>query len=72
MSSLSNPQEFVDDQSVQDGQNDDGSDPDQNLTDHDVGLEQEAVAVVFSFLGKIEILLLLWNRKLSLTSIIGK
>ena len=59
MSSLSNPQKFVDDQSVQDGQNDDGSDPDQNLTDHDVGLEQEAGAVVFSFLGKIEILLLL-------------
>ena len=59
MSSLSNPQEFIDDESVQDGQDDDWSNSDQYLTDHDVGLEEEAGAVVFSFLGKIEIRLLL-------------
>ena len=58
MSPLSNPQEFIDDESVEDGQDDDGSNPDQYLTDHDVGLEEEAGAVVFSFLGEIEIPLL--------------
>ena len=40
MPSLGDPQELVDDQSVEDGQDDDGSDPDQDLTGHDVGLEQ--------------------------------
>ena len=58
MSSLGNSQEFINDESVEDSQDDDGSDPDQDLTDHDVGLEEEAGAVVLSFLGKIEILLL--------------
>ena len=58
MSSLSNPQEFINDESVQDSQDDDWSNSDQYLTDHDVGLEEEAGAVVFSFLGEIEILLL--------------
>ena len=58
MSSLSNPQEFINDESVEDGQDDDWSNPYQYLTDHDVGLEEEAGAVVLSFLGKIEILLL--------------
>ena len=58
MSSLGNPQEFINDESVEDGQDDDGSNPDQYLTDHDVGLEEQAGAVVLSFLGKIEILLL--------------
>ena len=59
MSPLSNPQEFIDDESVEDGQDDDWSNPYQYLTDHDVGLEEEAGTVVFSFLGKIEIRLLL-------------
>ena len=58
MSSLSNPQEFINDESVEDGQDDDGSNPDQYLTDHDIGLEEQAGAVVLSFLGKVEILLL--------------
>ena len=39
MSSLSNPQEFINDESVEDGQDDDWSYPYQYLTDHDVGLE---------------------------------
>ena len=58
MPSLGDPQELVDDQSVEDGQDDDGSDPDQDLTDIGVGLEEEAGAIVLSFLGKIEILFL--------------
>ena len=58
MSSLGNSQEFINDESVEDSQDDDGSNPHQDLTDHDVGLEEEAGAVVLSFLGKIEILLL--------------
>ena len=56
--SLGNPQEFINDESVEDGQDDDGSDPDQDLTDVGVGLEEEAGAIVLSFLGKIEITLL--------------
>ena len=40
MSSLGNPQEFINDQSVEDSQDDDGSNPDQYLTDHDVRLEE--------------------------------
>ena len=56
MSSLGNSQEFINDESVEDSQDDDGSNPDQYFTDHDVGLEEKAGAVVFSFLGKIEIL----------------
>ena len=59
MSSLGDPQKLVNDESVEDGEDDDGTNPDQDLTQHDVGLEQEAGAVVFSFLGKIEIRLLL-------------
>ena len=39
--SLGNPQEFINDEGVEDGQDDDGSDPDQDLTDHDVGLEKK-------------------------------
>ena len=58
MSSLGDPQELVDDESIEDGEDDDGSDPDQYLADHDVGLEEEARAEVLALLREIEILLL--------------
>ena len=56
MSSLGNPQELVYDESVEDGQDDDGSNPHQDLTDHDVGLEQQARAEVLPLLRVIIIL----------------
>ena len=58
MSSLGDPQELVDDESIEDGEDDDGSDPDQYLDDCDVGLEEEARAEVLALLREIEILLL--------------